>query len=89
MTLSFTTLVYIVITLVFLKVTYTAVAKEIKARPDFEMTGLGGTTNVYRYYRHLRQNNEKPGPMLKLLLLAYINLVICMIVVATGVLGGK
>ena len=89
MTFSFTMLIYFVLTLVFLSVTYSAAAREIKARPDFEMTGLGGTMNVYRYYRHLRKSDEKPSPKLKLLFLAYANLVLCMIVFAVDVFGGK
>lgn len=89
MTLSYTMLIYVILTLAFLRVTYGAAAKEIKARPDFEMKGPGGAMNAYRYYRHLRRNKEEPGPRLKLLLLAYANLVLCIVIVAAGVVADR
>lgn len=89
MTLSFTMLFYLILTLVFLSTAYSAAAKEIKARSDFEMKGMGGTMKVYRYYRHLRKNNERPSRKLKLLFLAYANLVLCMIIFAVDVFGGR
>jgi hypothetical protein len=72
--------VYLVLTMAFLGITAIAAGREIKARQDFRITPFGGTLNVYRYYRQVKNNQEKLSPRFKLFLLAHINLLLCVIV---------
>ncbi len=77
--------IYLVLTMVFFGVTAIATGREVKARRDFKMTLFGGTYNVYRYYKHLKMNNERFSTRFKLFLLAHLNFVLCIVVfVATA-----
>ncbi len=71
--------IYFLLTMIFLGITAIIVGREIKARPDFKMAMFGGTLNSYRYYRHLKNKNEKVSPRFKLFLLAHFNFVLCVI----------
>jgi hypothetical protein len=72
--------IYLAVTMVFFGVTAIVAGREMKARRDFKMALLGGTYNVYRYYKHLRMNNEGFSTMFKLFLLAHLNFAVCAIV---------
>ena len=71
---------YFAFTATFFGITAILAQREIKARQDFKMVLFGGTLNVYRYYRHLRNKHEKLSARFKLFLLAHLNFVICAIV---------
>ena len=68
--------IYFVLTMIFFGITAITAGREIKARRDFKMALLGGTYNVYRYYKHLRDNKERFSPSFKLFLLAHLNFVV-------------
>jgi hypothetical protein len=72
--------IYLAFTMVFFGITAILAQREIKARSDFQMILLGGTLNVYRYYRHLRNNHEELTTRFRLFLLAHLNFVLCVIV---------
>lgn len=61
-------------------ITAIIVQREVNSRSDFKITLGGGTYNVYRYYVHLKKNNEKLSISFKLFLIAHINFVIFIIV---------
>ncbi len=71
--------IYLVFTMAFFGITAILAQREIKARPDFRMVLFAGTLNVYRYYRHLRNNHEKLSARFKLFLLAHLNFLLCAI----------
>jgi len=78
--------IYLVFTMVFFGMTVIAAEREVRARRDFKMVLFGGTYNVYRYYKHLRTNNERFSMKFKLCLLAHLNFAVCVVVfVATVV----
>ncbi len=76
---------YGVITVAFFGITAMLVQDEIKGRNDFELVTCGGTYNVFRYYRHLKNSHEKFSLKFKLLLLSHLNFLIFFVVfMATG-----
>ena len=72
--------IYLLFTIVLFGITAILTHREIRARSDFQMVLFGGTLNVFRYYRHLRNNNERLSANLKLFLFAHLNFLICAIV---------
>ena len=72
---------YLAFGMAFFGITAILAQREIKARGDFRMVLFGGTLNVYRYYRHLRDNHEKLSARFKLFLLAHLNFLLCVVVV--------
>lgn len=78
-TLGFMILIYLAFTATFFGITVILLEREIKARQDFKPLLFGGTLNVFRYYAHLRRNNEPLSTRLKLCLLAHFNFLVCAI----------
>ena len=76
-TWDFMVVLYLAFTMFFFGITAILIHREIKARPDFRMVLFGGTLNVYRYYRHLKNNYQKLSPRFKLFLLAHLNFLLC------------
>jgi len=74
--------IYFALTIAFFGITAILAQREIKARQDFEMISFGGTLNVYRYYRHLRNKHEKLSVRFKLFLLAQLNFIFCLAITA-------
>ena len=71
---------YVVLTVAFFGITGILAQREIKTRQDFKMVLFGGTLNVYRYYRYLRNKHETPSTRFKLFLLAHLNFALCVTV---------
>ena len=80
LTWDFIVSVYTAFTIAFFGISAILVGREIKARSDFQMVMFGGTLNVYRYYRHLRNKDEELSIRFKLFLLAHLNFVLWAIV---------
>jgi hypothetical protein len=72
--------IYLVLTMAFFGIAAILTQSEIKDRSDFRMVLFGGTLNVFRYYRHLRNKHEKLSARFKLFLLAHLNFLLCAIV---------
>lgn len=73
--------IYFVFTIIFFGFTAILTQREIKARTDFQMVLFGGTLNVLRYYRYLKNNHEKLSTRFKLFLLAHLNFLLCAIII--------
>jgi len=72
--------IYMALTVVFFGITVIAFGREVEGRPDFKPGLFGGTLNVYRYYKHLKRNNEKFSTRFRLFLMAQLNLGLFMII---------
>tara|TARA_B100001964_G_C14059961_1_gene520927 strand:- start:240 stop:515 length:276 start_codon:yes stop_codon:yes gene_type:complete len=71
--------IYIAFTATFFGITAILSGREIDKRTDFKMVTLGGTYNVYLYYKHIRKNNEQLSIRFKLFLIAHLNFILCII----------
>jgi len=71
--------IYLMFTAIFFGITAIIAQREVNSRKDFEMLLGGGTYNVYRYYMHLKKNNEKQSLGFKLFLIAHVNFAFCFI----------
>lgn len=80
--------IYLIFTAILFGITALVALREIKSRTDFKMLSGGGTYNVYRYYRHLKNNNEKLSVGFKLFLIAHLNFVIFWIIFIYKVIFG-
>lgn len=72
-------IIYLVFSAVLFGITGIIAQREVKSRTDFKILLGGGTYNVYRYYVHLKKNNEKLSIGFKLFLIAHVNFIICTI----------
>jgi hypothetical protein len=72
--------IYLIFTIILFGITGVIVQNEINRRTDFNKTLLGGTYNVYRYYKYLKDTDEKLSIGYKLFLIAHINFFICFVV---------
>jgi hypothetical protein len=77
--------IYIWLTVAFFGITGILAQREINTRQDFKMVFFGGTLNIYRYYRYLRNKHETPSARFKLFLLAHLNFALCVIVLVVVV----
>lgn len=68
---------YLVFTVSLFGFSVMALQREITRRSDFHPVFLGGTYNLYRYFRYLRKTGEGLSLRFKMCILAHANLLVC------------